>query len=102
LQWLAYDAGPFLFEERGMKRILIACLLASLTALSVAQSTTPKSKSPAASASAPKLFFVFLNRAPNAPSYSKEKSEEIQAGHMANIKRLYGEGKLRSRRPFHG
>jgi len=83
-----------------MKRILIACLLALLTALSVAQSTTPKPKSPVASASAPKLFFVFLNRAPNAPSYSKEKSEEIQAGHMANIKRLYGEGKLEVAGPF--
>ncbi len=78
-----------------MKRILIAVLAVALSvscfAQSGAQMTTP---------AASKLFFVFLNRPSNAPTYSKEKGEEIQAGHMANIKRLGGEGHLLMAGPF--
>jgi uncharacterized protein len=47
-----------------------------------------------------KLYFVLLNRPANAPQYSKEKGAEIQDGHMANIRRLYGEGKLEMAGPF--
>lgn len=40
------------------------------------------------------LFFVFLNRPANAPTYSKEEMEKIQQGHLANIGRLVSAGKI--------
>jgi uncharacterized protein len=83
-----------------MKKMSFVCLVVLLTSIAFAQSAEPKSESAPAKAKASSLYFVFLNRPPNAPTYSKEKSEEIQAGHMANMKRLHGEGKLQMAGPF--
>lgn len=76
-----------------MKKTLIAVLLLVMTMTCIAQSGAQATDSR-------KLYFVFLNRPANAPTYSKEKSEEIQAGHMANMKRLGGEGHLVMAGPF--
>ncbi len=46
------------------------------------------------------LFLVFLNRPANAPDYPKEKLDEIQQGHRANIHRLAKEGKMKMAGPF--
>ena len=84
-----------------MKRALLLRVLLAITCASMAQTAASKvANSENAKPASPKLFFVFLNRPANAPTYSKEKGEEIQAGHMANIHRLYGEGKLNMAGPF--
>lgn len=46
------------------------------------------------------LFFVFLWRPAKAPQYPEAKLNELQAGHMANMKRLYAEQKLQMAGPF--
>src|SRR6185369_78385 len=97
---LAYDAGLFRFRECGMKKILFVCFFVLLASMAFTQSSV---QNPDVASPKPKnstLYFVFLNRAPNAPTYSKEKSEEIQNGHMANIRRLHSEGKLLMAGPF--
>src|SRR5690242_10691267 len=78
-----------------MKKIFVVCLLAMLVCAGFAQSGETHA-TPASS----KLYFVFLNRPSDAPAVSKEKGEEIQAGHMANMKRLYEEGHLIMAGPF--
>jgi uncharacterized protein YciI len=81
--------------ESRMRKIFVACLLALVATAAFAQCSDAHA-TPAPS----KMYFVFLNRAANAPTVSKEKGEEIQAGHMANIKRLYDEGRLVMAGPF--
>ena len=54
---------------------------------------------PSASMSAPKMEFdqfilVLLLRPPNAPEVPKAELDQLQNGHMANIRRLHAEGKL--------
>ena len=49
--------------------------------------------------SAPKMEFdqfilVLLLRPPNAPEVPKAELDQLQNGHMANIRRLHAEGKL--------
>jgi uncharacterized protein YciI len=46
--------------------------------------------------------FVFLNKKAEAVPLSKEKTDEIMKGHMANIERLAKEGKLVAAGPFEG
>ena len=46
--------------------------------------------------------FVFLNKKPDAEKLTKEQSEKIMEGHMANINRLAKEGKLLAAGPFDG
>lgn len=46
--------------------------------------------------------FVFLNNKPDKEVLSKEKSDSIMTGHMANIGRLAKEGKLLTAGPFEG
>ena len=46
--------------------------------------------------------FVFLNKNPAAEKLSKEESERIMSGHMANINKLAEEGKLLAAGPFEG
>lgn len=44
-------------------------------------------------------WFVMLTKGPNRDQPAKEK-QEIQKGHMANMDRLYKEGKLKVAGPF--
>jgi uncharacterized protein len=39
-------------------------------------------------------MLVLLVPPPNAPDLSKPELDQLQEGHMANIRRLHGEGKL--------
>lgn len=45
-------------------------------------------------------YFVFLNAAPDRPKIDSVKSAEIQAGHMANIDKMFKAGKCRLAGPF--
>ncbi len=47
-------------------------------------------------------IFVFLNKRLDKAELSKEESDKIMDGHMANIKRLVSEGKLLAAGPFDG
>lgn len=40
------------------------------------------------------MWFGFLKRPSNAPTYSEDESKQIQAGHMANIEKMAASGKL--------
>lgn len=46
--------------------------------------------------------FVFLHKKPDAEQLSKEASDKIMEGHMANINKLAKEGKLLAAGPFDG
>jgi uncharacterized protein len=94
-----------------MKRLLaLVCLTVSLATMVAAQCGGEKAGAASAAKSekaasdstkaASNLYFVFLNRPANRAEISKEKSEEIQEGHMANIRRLASEGKLEIAGPF--
>ena len=48
------------------------------------------------------FLFVFLNKNPQAEQITKEQSEKLMEGHMANINKLAGEGKLLAAGPFEG
>jgi uncharacterized protein YciI len=45
-------------------------------------------------------YFCLLTKGPNRENLAKEEIEKIQAGHMANIRRLAGEGKILVAGPF--
>ena len=45
-------------------------------------------------------YFVFLNSNPERPKIDSVKSAEIQAGHLANIQKMFDEGKCRLAGPF--
>ncbi|MFL6542069.1 MAG: YciI family protein [Chthoniobacterales bacterium] len=45
-------------------------------------------------------MLVLLVKPPNAPDFPKEKLEELQAAHLANIRRLAEEKKLLKAGPF--
>lgn len=49
-----------------------------------------------------KYTFVFLNKKPDAEKISKEQSDKIMEGHMANINALAKDGKLLAAGPFEG
>ena len=71
--------------------VVLALLLGSLGTGAQAQ--------PSPAPAAPKMEFdqfvlVLLLRPPNAPELSKSEQEELQEGHMANIRRLHAEWKL--------
>jgi uncharacterized protein YciI len=76
-----------------MRRIAVSQVLL-LSLLVFAQAQTQPSAKPA------QYFFVLLNRAPNAPQLSKEAGEQLQAEHMANIRKMAAEHKLVIAGPF--
>ena len=45
-------------------------------------------------------YFVFLNAVKDRPVIDSTTAMEIQKGHMANIERMFNEGKLRLAGPF--
>lgn len=49
-----------------------------------------------------KYIFVFLHKRADAPSITKEESDKIMSGHMANIEKLAKEKKLAAAGPFEG
>jgi uncharacterized protein YciI len=49
-----------------------------------------------------KYTFVFLHKRAEAPQLTKEQSDKIMAGHMANMEKLSKEGRLLAAGPFEG
>lgn len=47
-----------------------------------------------------KYFFVFLNKAPEPPKMDSVKVMELQMAHLANIEKMFNEGKCRLAGPF--
>ncbi len=47
-----------------------------------------------------KYYFVFLNSVPDAKELDSAKMSEIQAGHLANIGKMFDEGKCKLAGPF--
>lgn len=45
-------------------------------------------------------YFVFLNAVKDRPKLDSAEAMKIQAGHMANIERMFNEGKCRLAGPF--
>lgn len=45
-------------------------------------------------------FFVFLNAVPERPQIDSAKAMDIQMGHLANIQKMFDEGKCRLAGPF--
>ena len=45
-------------------------------------------------------YFVFLNAVPDRPKIDSVKAMEIQTGHLANIEKMFKEGKCRLAGPF--
>ncbi len=79
---------------------LLSILVLSSTTLALA---VEPSSPPAQEESAPNMeafMVVLLVRPPHAPDFDKARLDEIQEGHMANIRRLHEEGKLLKAGPF--
>jgi uncharacterized protein YciI len=76
------------------------CCLALAVFASLAGAEEPKPAPPSAphTSGTPMEFdsfiLVLLVRAPNAPDLPKEELDKLQQGHLDNMKRLAGEGKL--------
>jgi uncharacterized protein YciI len=72
-------------------------VLALVQTITAAETSSPSPASPQAS-SAPIEFdsfiLVLLVRPPNPPEMPKAELDKLQEGHMANMRRLAGEGKL--------
>jgi uncharacterized protein YciI len=79
-----------------MRRIAIThlVLLSLLLLANSPQAQTRPSAKPA------QYFLVLLNRPPNAPQLSKDADEQLQAEHLANIRRMAAEHKLVLAGPF--
>jgi uncharacterized protein len=78
---------------------LICCfvLLGLAAGLRAAEPTTAASASPHASGTPMEFdsfILVLLVRPPNAPEKPKAELDQLQEGHMANMRRLADEGKL--------
>jgi uncharacterized protein len=79
-------------------RFLSALVLLGLAGQTIAAETTPAASASPHSSTAPIEFdsfiLVLLVRPPNAPDKPKAELDQLQEGHMANMKRLADEGKL--------
>lgn len=92
------------------KLFFVGVFVFSLGLIAMAQNSQPAA-APAATPSnsqsatallpmAPQYFLVILKRPENAPKMSQQDSMKLQEQHMANIRRLHGEGKLVIAGPF--
>jgi uncharacterized protein YciI len=89
----------------GLTGVICASIQLATAATQASPSRSPvASSSPGHSANAPMEFdsfiVVLLVRAKNAPEMPKEELEKLQESHLANIRRLHGEGKLLKAGPF--
>lgn len=83
-------------------RITLLSILLTLSSTALAHAVEPASPT-AHEESAPSMeafIVVLLVRPPHAPEFEKARLDEIQEGHMANIRRLHEEGKLLKAGPF--
>jgi uncharacterized protein YciI len=73
-------------------------LLAFASQLRAAEETKPPASASAHASAGPIQFdsfiLVLLVRPPNAPDLPKAQLDQLQEGHMANMRRLAAEGKL--------
>ena len=83
-------AANYPYMKRIHPSIVLAFALLAVLSCSLARSQTD----------ARKYFLVLLVRPTNAPQLSKEAAEKLQEEHLANIRKLYGEGKLVIAGPF--
>jgi uncharacterized protein len=88
-----------------MKKFILILIL-TLTAVTVLQAQQKKAVKPTQKKQSTKLenevrqyFFVMLVKGPNR-DHDSATSAKIQDGHMANINRLYYEGKIKVAGPF--
>jgi uncharacterized protein YciI len=79
-----------------MRRVIITLLLGMLGTMPIhAQGGIPGK-----GIRGREYFLVLLKRPSNAPQLSKEASEQLQDQHMANIRKMYSEGRLVMAGPF--
>ena len=71
--------------------VVLAAVLSSAT---IAQPSPTPSAAIAPSMEFDQFILVLLVRPTNAPEVAKPELEQLQDGHMANIRRLHAEGKL--------
>jgi len=95
------------FRACGMMKRLFSFVLASSIVASVqfahaqsASSPTSSPHTPTAPVEFDSFIVVLLVHPPNAPDLPKEKLDQLQEAHIANIRRLHDEGKLLKAGPF--
>jgi uncharacterized protein YciI len=93
------------FIRLGLTGVICSSLQLATTVTQASLSPSPVvSALPGHSASAPMEFdsfiVVLLVRAKNAREMPKEELDKLQESHLANIRRLHGEGKLLKAGPF--
>jgi uncharacterized protein len=87
----------FHLKLHSMKTIAAFIFFIAISATAIAQTSngTPKK----AAAPIKQYYFVMLSKGPNR-NHDSATAAKIQEGHMANITRLYKEGKLKVAGPF--
>jgi uncharacterized protein len=83
-----------------LKHALALLLMGSLTHVLQAQTSVATPDNHSANEEFDSFIVVLLVRPPNAPEMPKEKLDQLQEAHLANIKRLAQEGKILKAGPF--
>lgn len=84
-----------------LRRAVCVLVGAMIASAAVAYSQQPQNPgAPGPSPTAEPYVFVFLKHPPNPPQLDKDAAQKLQDAHMANIRKLYGEGKLVLAGPF--
>jgi uncharacterized protein YciI len=78
-------------KEDAMRKLMTMALLAAAAS---AGAQTPAETKPAAPPAMAKVYLVLLKKGPSWTAEKTEQTKAIQAGHMANIERLWKEKKL--------